>query len=53
MEGLTDKEIQEHIGHLKESIEKHENRIKTSVETIVRQKIELEKILIKYENRGV
>ena len=46
MTKLSDKEIQEYIGHLKEKIEKHENKIKNSVETLVRTKIELRK----YEN---
>ena len=53
MKGLTDKELQQYIDIKKSSIEKQENKIKNSIESIVRQKIELEKILIKYENRGV
>ncbi len=46
MTKLSDKEIQEYIGYIKEEIEKHENRIRTSVEALVKKKIEL----IKYEN---
>lgn len=53
MKGLTDKELQQYIDIMKSTIEKHEKQIKNSVEVIVRKKIELEKILIKYENRGV
>jgi hypothetical protein len=43
---LSEKEIQEYVGHIKKEIEKHENRIRTSVEALVNKKIEL----IKYEN---
>ena len=46
MTKLSDKEIQEYIGCIKNEIERHENRIRTSVEALVRKKIEL----IKYEN---
>lgn len=49
MAQLSDKEIQEYIDNIKEAIEKHENRIRNSVEALVNKKIEL----IKYENRGV
>jgi sensor domain CHASE-containing protein len=41
MTKLSDKEIQEYIGCIKQSIEKHENRIRTSVEALVNKKIEL------------
>jgi len=46
MTKLSDKEIQEYIGCIKQSIEKHEKKIKNSVEALVNKKIEL----IKYEN---
>jgi hypothetical protein len=46
MTKLSDKEIQEYIGYIKKEIERHENRIRTSVEALVKKKIEL----IKYEN---
>ena len=43
---LSEKEIQEYIVHIRKEIEKHENRIRTSVEALVNKKIEL----IRYEN---
>ena len=53
MAKMTDKQYQQYMDIMKSIIEKHENKIKNSVEVIVSTKIELEKTLIKYENRGV
>ena len=52
MAQLSDKEIQEYISHLKENIEKHENKIKNSVEALVRTKIELRKYENLVNNKG-
>ena len=49
MTKLSDKEIQEYIGHIKKAIERHENTIRNSIEGLVNKKIEL----IKYEKQGV
>ena len=48
MTKISDKLIQEYIGCIKKEIERHENRIRTSVEALVNKKIEL----IKYEKEG-